>query len=1403
MRRIRILVILLSLIVSITGCNKVSEESLDIDSIRSYQDVPSVTQEEIDAIEALKAERGGFSYGHLITTESFKQTDGSYAGFTIEVCQLLSDLFDTQFSPKAYNEWTDLKNDIDNCITDFSSEFTHTAERLQIYEMTTPIAGRGLGVYNLTSAPAITTEADINGMRVGFLDSAVAVELIIKLYPDSSFEAVDVSSFMSAAEMLLSGEIDAFVTDGVSDPLFEEYDYVRSRDIFQFAYAPVSITTKDSEFQPIISVINKYLDAGGMETMFRLYREGSYEYKKHKLYQSFTDEERAYLADLKLQNAEVNAALMHDAYPASFYNSVEKRYDGAAYDILEEVSELTGIVFNSDCMPIEKPLTDILAKLKSGEVSMMPQLLYSESRKNDYIWSDTSYITTNFALLSRSDYPELQPFQVYYATVGTVDKSVHEEVFRELFPDHEKMNVYQTGNEAFDALERGEIDLLMLSETMLLVQTNYREKLGYKVNMSFDKELDTLFGFNKDEVILRSIFDKSLAYIDIKGIEENWLSRAFDYQSKMLRDSIPFIIMFVVLLLAALFVVFYFFMKNRKINKNLEETVKKRTRELENKTATLSSIYNSIPDLVFCKDVNSIYTSCNPSFEKFAGMTEAELTGKSDIEIFKIDEEMAKLFIEADQKVLRGQKAEKIEELTTYPDGSQRLMETVKTPLFQNNDVIGMMGISRDITERKEAETTLEKRLEQQELMATLSQNFISNDNIDEMINKALQMTGVFMDIGRILLIKYENRALCYQYEWCNSSSRAKHKRGTILPVDDFGAKLTSDFSRRQITHFNLDDNDREGFVHYYNLEDIETFLMLPVYADDEFWGVLEFDQCELYTPWTTSDINLGKLIAGVLSGVITRQNMETKLVEAKELAEQNSKAKSDFLSRMSHEMRTPMNAIIGMTSIGKGSNDIERKDYCLGKIDSASTHLLGVINDVLDISKIEAGKFDLSNTDFNLEKMLIKITNVVNYRMEEKGQCFTIKVDQDVPQAIVSDEQRLNQVITNLIGNAVKFTPDNGAISLFVRRITEENGFYTLQFEVKDTGIGISEDQQKKLFASFEQGDGSVTRKYGGTGLGLAISKRIVEMMGGQIWVESRIGEGSRFIFNICVQEGHCQANLLRSDTNLSDFRILAVDDDEDVREYFLSLAKSHELQCEVAANGMEACEMIDMRGSYDVFFVDWKMDGMDGIELTKWIKNKYNNNSVVIMISGADWSEIEPEAKQAGVDRFIPKPLFASVITECIQECVNTHQNEVVDNGVELSESECFDGMRILLAEDVEINREIIAALLEPTGIQIDCAEDGGIAYRMFKDDPTYDMIFMDIHMPEVDGYTSTKMIRALPDPHAKTVPIIAMTANVFREDIEKCLDAGMNAHVGKPIDIEDVMTQLRRYLLNDLRK
>jgi len=400
--------------------------------------------------------------------------------------------------------------------------------------------------------------------------------------------------------------------------------------------------------------------------------------------------------------------------------------------------------------------------------------------------------------------------------------------------------------------------------------------------------------------------------------------------------------------------------------------------------------------------------------------------------------------------------------------------------------------------------------------------------------------------------------------------------------------------------------------------------------------------------------------------------------------AENANRAKSHFLSTMSHEMRTPINVVIGMTTIGKRADTTERKDYAFDKIDSASKHLLGVINDVLDMTKIEANKLELSEIEYDFKYMIQKVLAIINFRIEENEQKFTLYIDGRVPDFVIGDDQHLAQVIMNLLSNAVKFTPEQGDIGLAISLVEEIEGICELQFIVSDTGIGISPEQQKKLFSMFVQAEGGISREYGGTGLGLTISKHIVELMDGRIWVESELGIGTEFLFTVKVKRS----------------------------------------------------------------------------------QKKKNKQAVQDLTESSEGNSSEDIDKQ----------------------------NETV-----LIPGE-FEGKRLLLAEDVAINREIVIALLEESGLIIDTAENGQEALDKLESSPElYDVVFMDMEMPKMDGLEATRRIRSSPLLQERKIPIIAMTANVFQSDIDSCIAAGMNNHLGKPLDIAEVIKNLRKHLLN----
>jgi signal transduction histidine kinase/DNA-binding response OmpR family regulator len=696
----------------------------------------------------------------------------------------------------------------------------------------------------------------------------------------------------------------------------------------------------------------------------------------------------------------------------------------------------------------------------------------------------------------------------------------------------------------------------------------------------------------------------------------------------------------------------------------------------------------------------------------------------------------------------------------------------------------------------KRKEDAFSRRFKQQELTSWLARSFISAQDTSSVINDALRITGEFLKTSRLLIGIADEDTMVSRviYVWCGVDSIV------TAPVKEGLTDIINSFPRRQPEDIPLIScNDIQGDPRYKIMEivGVKAFIMVPLYMDGKFWAVMSIEECQHIRKWTESDRQLIITVSSLIAGAINRDLREKERDTALRQAEQANRAKSIFLANMSHEIRTPMNAIIGMTTIAKSSRSIERKEYCLDKIENASNHLLGVINDILDMSKIEANKFELSFNDFSFEKMLQKVVNVINFRVDEKRLNFTVHIDKNIPHFLYGDDQRLAQVIANLLSNAVKFTPEQGVIRLNTELEKEEKGLYTLRISIADSGIGISEEQRLRLFSSFEQADSSTSRKFGGTGLGLAISKRIVSMMNGDIQVESKPGKGSIFTFWVKIKRGQqTEESLLAPGVGWKNLRVLVVDDAEEIREYFSEIAGQMKFFLQSAASGEDAMALIEKNGSYDIYFVDWKMPGMDGIELSRWIKKK-GGLSVVIMISAVQWTVIESEAKAAGVDKFLPKPLFPSAIADCINQCLGQN-NFVADIRQEPEKRDNFKGARMLLAEDVEINREIVMALLEPASLIIDCAENGTQAVQLFTEDPEkYDLIFMDVQMPEMDGYEATRRIRASEAPNAKTIPIIAMTANVFREDIEKCLASGMNAHVGKPLDFDEVFTILRTHL------
>jgi len=550
-----------------------------------------------------------------------------------------------------------------------------------------------------------------------------------------------------------------------------------------------------------------------------------------------------------------------------------------------------------------------------------------------------------------------------------------------------------------------------------------------------------------------------------------------------------------------------------------------------------------------------------------------------------------------------------------------------------------------------------------------------------------------------------------------------------------------------------------------------------------------------------TRDEDGGPLeVVGSWSDIDIRKAAEQAFHAAQAELERANDAKSAFLANMSHEIRTPMNAVLGLSHLALKTDPSPRQRDYLVKIRSSGQHLLGIINEILDFSKIEAGKLSVESIEFDLDKVLENVSNLISEKAEDKG----LELIFDIEPSVVStrlrgDPLRLGQILINFCNNAVKFT-EEGEVVIKAQVLEDSGDSQLLEFSVSDSGIGMTEAQIGRLFQAFEQADTSTTRKYGGTGLGLAISKRLAELMGGDVGVTSELGKGSTFWFTARLGKGAVapRPNLLRTD--LRGRRVLIIDDNSSARTVLSNMLRNMAFVVDEAASGEEGIEMVRQAAKrsepYEIIFVDWQMPRLDGIETSKRILALPDLSIPphLVMVTAYGREDVLKQAEENGLENVLVKPVTSSTLFDTIVAVLRAHQEATghvqIAPSFEIARTR---GTRVLLVEDNEINQEVAIGLLEDAAIQVDLAENGEIAVRMTQEND-YDVVLMDMQMPVMDGIEATRVIRS--DPRFRNLPIIAMTANAMAADREKCLKAGMNDHIGKPIDPDQLFSVLLRW-------
>ena len=793
-------------------------------------------------------------------------------------------------------------------------------------------------------------------------------------------------------------------------------------------------------------------------------------------------------------------------------------------------------------------------------------------------------------------------------------------------------------------------------------------------------------------------------------------------------------------------IVFYKAWQEEK--EKLEENIVTRTKQLEEQKSTFEAIYKTTKDGIAILDIETTaFLDVNPAYCEMTGFTKEELLRTSCIKLSK-PEDIPK----SKQALIDVQTLGYVKNFIKSCKVKNGEEIVVNMALSLMDDGKRILASSKDITKQTLLET----------------ENKDARDELRAIFDTVLAAI-IIMEDGKIIQVNQKALEI-FGYD---SSKELINRTPEFLFTSDSIEMVKEHMSREYGDVYEVQNIRKDG----------TTFSSIV----------------------TGRNVQLKnrKIRVSSVVDISKQKEHESALKEAIKKAQAATQAKSEFLANMSHEIRTPMNGIIGMAHLMFQTDLDKKQNNYLQKIDASAKSLLGIINDILDFSKIEAGKLNLEKIEFNLFELIEQTLYNIEFKAHEKKLELIVGYDKHLQSVYYGDPLRLSQILTNLLSNALKFT-DKGEISLFITSLE----YNRVRFEVKDSGIGLSKEHQNKLFQSFSQADQSTTRKYGGTGLGLSISKQLVELMNGKIWVESELGKGSRFIFEVELIE-ESQSKKIERFSKFSHKKVLIVDDNSTWHDILSNTLELFGLEVYNAYSGEEAISLLEKcEHKYDAILMDWQMPKLDGIETIKHIQNNYSesqdkecDNSLpptIIMVSSHRQESVVEQAKALGVETFLQKPINPSLLNDILNniffgEIVETLQNE--SSSLSIKESvQTLSGSSVLLVEDNEINQEIILGLLENSGIAIDIASNGQEAVDKFYANPNkYELIFMDLQMPIMDGYEAGARIRKAD----KNIPIVALTANAMKEDIEKTSAIGMNKHLNKPIDVEKFYATLLEFI------